>query len=138
MKISEINNDYLEASGKVSDLVRQFDFAGIGVIWIFTVGKDSGGIHFSKYLLLPLLCFVLSLALDLAQYIYKTIVLGFLNRHYFKKYQDNDKEVSFSGYFNWPTITFFTMKTAFAALGYLLLIIFISLKFIQGEIGGSD
>jgi hypothetical protein len=137
MKISEIRADYYEASGKVSDLVRNLDFAGIGVVWIFTVGKDSGGIHFSYFLLFPLLLFVASLGCDLLQYVYKTTLLNLLNRHFWKKYHDNDKEVDFSDRWNWPTEVFFWLKTAFVVAAYGLLVMFILWQVIQGQIGDS-
>ena len=65
MKICEMRSGYYEASGKVSELSRQFAFAGIAIIWVLKVGNDSGGIPFSTELVVPLYSFVVALVLDL-------------------------------------------------------------------------
>ena len=107
--------------------MRQLDFAGIAVIWIFKIGKDeAGGVHFSKTLLWPLALFVLSLAFDLLQYVYKSAFLGILNHRSWNKYHNEEKDLKFSERWNWPTIGCFWIKTLLlcAAFGFLLTFLF--------------
>ena len=128
MKISEMRSAYYEASGNVSELSRQFAFAGIAIIWVLKVGNDGGGIPFSTELVMPLYSFVAALALDLTQYIYKTVVWGAFNHFCWKKYHDNDADIKVSGIFNWPTIVFFWCKVIAIGFGYIQLLCFIHSK----------
>jgi hypothetical protein len=107
MKISKLREDYSKTSAKLSELVRQLSFAGIAVIWILRTGEHAGGIKYSNHLLLPLASFVASLAFDLLQYVYKTIVTASLNWCAWRKYRDEEKDVPYSGKWNWPTNAFF-------------------------------
>jgi hypothetical protein len=126
MKIKEIKTEYYEASGKVSDLIRQLDFAGIAVIWIFKTGKESAaGIHYSNELLWPLILFVVSLAFDLAQYVYKAAYLGILNHRSWKRYHDDEKVIPLSEKRNWPTIICFWAKTILVCVGFAFLLAFL-------------
>jgi hypothetical protein len=79
VKIEKIKDEYYAASGTVSDLVRQFSFAGIAIIWVFKIGKEeSGGISYSSEMSGTLIMFVAALACDLLQYIYKTTAVRLL------------------------------------------------------------
>lgn len=133
MKIKEIKSDYYEASGKVSELVRQLDFAGIAVIWIFKIGKDeAGGVHFSKALLWPLALFVLSLAFDLLQYVYKTAFLGVLNYRSWKKFRNDEHNVTVPHVGNFPTVSFFWIKTGLACVAFGFLLRFLLKELLRG------
>jgi hypothetical protein len=118
VKISEIRDTYLKSSDGVSERVRQLAFAGIAVIWIFRVGEKSGGITYSREMLWPLGLFVASLACDLLHYLYKTLVAGYLNSHYYAKYGDNDKDVFVSPRWGLGAEFFFWMKTLLVIVGY--------------------
>ena len=125
MKISKLKEDYSKASAKVSELVRQLSFAGIAVIWILRTGEHAGGIKYSNHLLLPLALFVASLAFDLLHYVYKTIVTGSLNWLAWRKYKDEEKDVPYSGKWNWPTNVFFWLKATLVIVAYYYLLSFI-------------
>lgn len=84
MKVQDALDCYYESSGKVSELTRQLALAGIAVVWIFRVGTDHAP-KFPKELLYALLFFVLTLAVDLLQYLYKTLLWG--RYHYVKEKQ---------------------------------------------------
>ncbi len=128
MKIHEIRDAYYEASGKVSEITRQLAFAGIAVIWVLKVGRESGGVPFSVELVMPLYCFVSVLGMDLLQYLYKSIVWGGLNSYHWKKHKDNKKEIKISEKVNWPTNIFFWGKVAVIVYGYIKLLVFIHSK----------
>jgi hypothetical protein len=124
IKISEIKKDYYEASSKLSDIVRQLDFAGIAIYWLIRVGKDTGGITYSSSLRWPLALFIASLTFDLFQYLYKSLMLGLSNTYFYRQYKNEEKEVYWSGKRNWPTNVFFWGKALFVVAAYLLLLMF--------------
>jgi hypothetical protein len=125
MKIAKLKEDYSKASGKVSDLVRQLSFAGIGIIWILRTGEHAGGIKYSTHLLRPLGLFVATLALDLLHYVYKTAVTGSLNSYYWRKYKNDETDVPYSGKWNWLTLGFFWLKVVLVVIAYYYLLSFI-------------
>jgi hypothetical protein len=125
MKIFEIRDSYYEATGKVSDIVRQLGLAGIAIIWIFRSGTDTGGIPYSHTLKVPLGLFVVSLVFDLLQYAYKSLIWGILNWHYFRKHGENGVEVEISGKWNMPALMLFWSKTIIAVVAYIYLFGFI-------------
>jgi hypothetical protein len=122
MKISEIKSDYYEATSKLSDVVRQLNFAGVAIYWLIRVGKETGGINYSPSLRWPLALFVTSLAFDLFQYFYKSLILGASNTFYYCKYKSAEKEIHWSGKRNWLTNFFFWGKVIFVVTAYLLLL----------------
>lgn len=125
MKISEIRDAYYEATGKVSDIVRQLGLAGVAIIWIFRSGTDSGGIPYSHTLKVPLGYFVISLACDLLQYAYQSLIWGLLNWYYFRKHKKNAVEVEISGKWNVPALMLFWPKTILTVVAYIYLLEFI-------------
>jgi hypothetical protein len=83
--------EYYYFSGKASELCRNLAFAGIAIIWIFKV--DKTGMSIDKKLILPLISFVATLAFDLFQYLWGTIIWGFFVR----KQEKNLKDVKGDG-----------------------------------------
>lgn len=67
MKLEDVRNEYYFYTGKVSDLVRQLGFAGIGIIWLFKTTAANGP-TIPKDLLPAGGLILLSLAADLLQY----------------------------------------------------------------------
>lgn len=128
MKICDMRSGYYEKSEKVSELSRQFAFAGIAIIWVLKVGNDSGGIPFSTELVIPLYSFVIVLVLDLLQYLYQTAAWGILNHFYWRKYRDDDVNIKVSEIINWPAILFFWGKVTVIVFGYFHLLQFIHSK----------
>lgn len=124
MKILEIRDAYYQATGKVSELVRQFSLAGIAVIWIFRIGgEDAGGIRYTNELLLPLAFFVAALGVDLLQYVYYSVIWGLLNTHHWCKHKNNEKKVKVSEKVNWIGLFFFWIKVIFTLVAYTLLMV---------------
>ena len=116
-------------TGKVSEIVRQLNLAGIAIIWIFRAGNETGGVQYSSCLKWPLGFFILSLVFDLVQYAYQSIVWASLNRYYFLKFQDEKKDVTVSGKWNLAAWVFFGFKTAFTVIAYILLFTFLFRQF---------
>ena len=123
MKIFEIRDAYYQASGKVSEIVRQLSLAGIAVIWVFRIGgENSGGVRYTSDSLWALGLLVAALGADLMQYVYNTLLWGWLNRRYWKKYKNNERDVDVSEWVNWATLLLFWIKVIFALVAYGLLV----------------
>lgn len=121
MKLAELRKTYYEFSGKLSDIVRQLNFAGIAVVWIFKVGQGNGGIPFAPCLLWSMGLFVVSLGLDLLHYIYATLAWGLFHRLKEKQHLLEDHDFGAPCQINWPTIVFFWTKIAVSLAGYVIL-----------------
>jgi hypothetical protein len=124
IKISEIKKGYYDASEKLSDIVRQLDFAGIAIYWLIRVGKDTGNLTYTDFLRWPLALFIASLTFDLLQYFYKSVMLDLSNRYFYKKFKDENHEVHWSKKRNWPTDFFFYGKSILVIAAYVLLLKF--------------
>lgn len=121
MKLKDARDNYYFYSGKTSDLVRQLALAGIAVIWIFKF--DVQGIpKIPEALSWPLTLIVLGLAFDLLQYAVATAIWGVFQRN--KELSGTDEETAFLAprQFNWPAITFFTLKTLSVIVAYVCLL----------------
>lgn len=67
-KLKEARDYFTE---KVSDVTRQLNLAGLGIIWIFRIGgKENGGVLWADFFLVPMLLLVLALGFDVAHYMY--------------------------------------------------------------------
>ena len=130
MILSKARDAYYTATRSASDGARQLSFAGIGVIWVFTIGKESG-IQLPPALFNALWLFVLSLAFDLLHYYVKGVLWGryareneletvdgkLVVRKDEAEIRDPDEKI------NWPTNFFYHSKIILVILGYVLLII---------------
>lgn len=123
MNLERAREAYDYYTGKLSDVARQLSFAGIAVIWILRVGKDSGGISFSKELFMPLGIFVFSLSFDLLHYVYSSIAWGIFHRIMELKERN---EFSAHSWINWPSLIMFWLKVIFCSAGHILLIIYLT------------
>jgi hypothetical protein len=126
MKLKDSREYYYYYSGKTSDIVRQLGFAGIGVIWLF---KYEGQDHLLPDELLTVgFLIVLSLALDLLQYVVGTAVWGIFNRLKEKAGKTEDAEFTAPPAINWATIILFWGKVGVMGIAYVALIGFLVRK----------
>ncbi len=79
MKLKEAREFYYDRSGLASDSARQLAFAGIAVVWILATNDEAVAVE-ANSLRLPLLAFVLALALDLIQYYAAALFWGVFSR----------------------------------------------------------
>ena len=80
MKLSkylEKSRDYTE---RASDIARQFNFAGIGIIWLILYSKEDVEIS-NCYILFPLITIITALFFDFLQYAFA----AFLWKDFYKK-----------------------------------------------------
>jgi hypothetical protein len=82
LSLEQVHEAYYQATGKTSDIVRQLSFAGIGMIWILSGGSltPTRQLDIDNDLLLAGLGLVVALALDLAQYAYRSAAWGIYGR----------------------------------------------------------
>src|SRR5882724_1377019 len=94
MKLKDALKIYYERSTKLSEVVRQLNFAGIAVIWLFRTGEKTGGIPYSDSLLWPLGLLIASATFDLLQYAYASAAWGTFHRQK-EKELNHDQEAEF-------------------------------------------
>lgn len=129
-KIEDYREEFYVFTGKASDVNRQLALAGIAVIWIFK-NPENSKILLSDILIEPLKYLIISLGIDLIQYVLGSIIWGI----YFeiKEYQVNHKNLV-NDNIKAPTIlslsitTLFFLKVAAMIYAYLLLLTFIKTK----------
>jgi hypothetical protein len=134
VKIRKIREDFEATTKTVSDLVRQLAFAGIAVIWVIRVGDDAGGIRQSLEPLFPsLLLFVVALAFDFAQYVFRALTLFFANIFFWTKYRNEEQDVLYSGWLNLLPYLFFFGKAVCLIVAYWQLLLFIYAQLNPGK-----
>lgn len=125
MKIQELRASYYENSRQASTLARQLCFAGIAVVWIFN--KDiNAPASLPTQLVLPLICFVFALGLDLLQYLVGSALWGAFGEIREKQLKERhayspEANVHVPRWINWSAIVFFGLKNFATILGYILL-----------------
>lgn len=118
MKLSEYKKDSYEFSKSTSDLVRQFAFAGIAIIWIFKFEKPDTHL-IPNELFLPLLYLVITLTCDFLQYLLPTLILTIFFRYHENKNAGNtDVDIKASGWLSFPGWLFFIAKIVALSIAY--------------------
>lgn len=126
--LKDYREQYYTASTKAGDIARQLGLAGIALVWLFQRTEKNVPDSYSlpEELYAPTLWIVISLALDLLQYVYKSILWGWVQRHLEKKYSpDITQSYLVSEYFNWPTLGLFWAKLFSIGVAYFLLLVFV-------------
>lgn len=124
MKLLELKHDYYHFSSLTSTVVRQLNFAGFGIIWIFN-SRSLEKIHLPNELFYPSLFIIISLGFDLLQYVYATIMTGYQHRKFEKENKKDEDDVKYNKMWNWPTNFFFSMKILSTLIAYILLLLYI-------------
>ena len=118
--VKEIKESMYLFSGTTSKIVRQLSFIGIGVVWIFRIGKT--GIDLPAEMQLPLFLFVLTLALDLMQNVIQTATWAGYYYIGCAGKEDNEK-VDRPKWFVYTPWLFFMVKVLLMGWGYAILTI---------------
>lgn len=126
--LKEYLKDYHDYSGLLSSSNRQLAFAGIAIVWIFRVSDNTAPL-IPTQLIIPLLCFSLSLFFELIQYLLGTLIW----KSFFKskevlyrlgKLKDTEDITAPSSYQKIIS-TFFYLKIAATIIGYIFIIIYL-------------
>jgi len=136
VKLKEARDNYDRRSTKLSDVVRQLNFAGIAVIWLFRTGEKTGGIPYSNCLMWPLGLLICSATFDLLHYAYASAAWGIFHRQEEKKLKNDrqraEREIHAPRAINWPSLIFFWGKTILTVAAYCFLIAYIA-QFLFGS-----
>ena len=126
MKLSGYKENYQWFSAKASDATRQIAFAGIGIVWIFSL--DRGGAKFVPIQLhLPLFFFCTALLLDLLHYVVAAVTWGTFHRYHEKRRDspDEDPDLLAPPYLNYPAHILFLTKIGATLIGLFNLVTFL-------------
>jgi hypothetical protein len=121
--LKEWLSDFNDATSKISELLRNFAFAAIGIIWIFKSADLTKNI-IPTDLIIPLKFVVIGLSLDMFHYIWKAINIYIFYRIYEYRYDKGiftDKDISdvkFPIYIEIFSWVFFISKIIFIVLAY--------------------
>jgi nucleoside permease NupC len=88
-KLQDFLDDVYLYSENASTVNRQLSFAGIAILWIYKNPENSPVVLVSE-LVLPLLLWVISLGLDLIQYLFGTIAWLIFFERKEKKFNSKD------------------------------------------------
>jgi len=127
MNLQEAREIYGKRTSKLSEVVRQLNFAGIGIIWVFRVGEKSGGIPYSQFLLWPLGLLIVSATCDILHYAYGSAAWGIFHSLKEKELKhDGSKIFRAPRQINWPSNFFFWSKASSTVVAFALLIQYVA------------
>jgi hypothetical protein len=118
LNLQSVREAYYEASGKLSDIIRQLAFAGIAVVWLF--GYLPNDQRLDDNFVLPGVLIVSCLAFDFLQYVYRSAAWGIYGL-WLEQTGNGGGEFKAPGWINWPAIVLLCLKAASLAGAYALL-----------------
>lgn len=119
MKIRDLERAKDVFTGKASDLVRQFAFAGIAVIWLV---RTSNSAHPIPESLAPVLAlFGVALAGDVLQYAISSLIWTVYYRNKLRENLADDTEFEEPGWLPKPAYVLFWLKIVAALAAWLWL-----------------
>jgi hypothetical protein len=125
MNLEKCRETYYEFSGILSNNTRKLAFAGIAIVWIFKQEKD-GSYVIPDVLQIAMFMFVISLSLDLLQYIWQTIVWGCFYTYKEKKLKYDEKaDFLAPSFFKNNAGVIFWLKVIAIIPGYFILLRFL-------------
>ena len=127
MKLEDYKKDSYEFSKSASDLVRQFAFAGIAIIWIFKLDKPQEHI-IPIELIKPLLFLIFTLASDLLQYFIPSIIWSLFYIYHESMGRANDYDIKANRWFSKPGWIFYYGKIIMLVWAFILIAQFIIYK----------
>jgi hypothetical protein len=123
--------DFLEATGTISNIIRNLALALIGIIWIFKNTK-TGDPLLPEALILPVLLIVLALGCDLLQYCWYALVVRIyyqIEENKFDKNTSHDiSDVTMPWFLEVFTSIFFIAKIGLTIWAYVQLYLFLADK----------
>ena len=126
MNITDLEKAKTSFTGKASDVLRQFAFAGIAVIWLLRIDKAAQPI---PEVLKPLLAlFGLALALDLLQYVVSSAIWTVYYRRKLREKLAEGTEFEEPSWMPAPGYLLFIGKMIAALIGWVYLVCYLSAK----------
>lgn len=118
----EALENYYYFTGKASDVIRQLGLAAVALVWLFKVDV-AGRPQLPEILLVAAQWAVVSLALDLLQYLYGAAAWGIF--HGIKE-RSGVSEFQAPRPINWLTIAFFWGKAISMVVSYVYILRYIA------------
>jgi hypothetical protein len=128
MKLADCRAAYQDYSAQASELSRKLGFSGIALIWVFKSSTD-GVPTLPKPLFVPAFWIVLSLALDLMQYLFGAFSWGSYARVQELRGVKAETEFNAPRYVNWGALSAFWLKLLSISIAYWYLLKFASERF---------
>lgn len=122
MKLEEYKKKSHEYTAKASEIGRQINFAGIGIIWIIKTSNNELNIS-SSTILIPLVLISISLMLDFCQYFFGGLI--WINFYKEKEKQGLSKEFDVTSE-EWRSrilYWLYYLKFIFMTIAYIFIII---------------
>lgn len=120
MNITDLERAKTLFTGKASDVLRQFAFAGIAVIWVLRIDESAQPIPTELQPILAL--FGLALALDLLQYVISSVIWSIYYRWKLREKLAEATEFLEPRWITAPGYALFLSKMAIALVGWVLLL----------------
>ena len=127
LSLNEANQIFGEQSEKLSNIVRQLVFAGFALVWLFS-SKEGASVKIPFPLITAAICFVITVFLEIFQYLSGTIIYHFLRNKVSKDCKSEDKEkdkvLEVSDGWNWLSHIPNYLKVASLIVGYIYVLNF--------------
>jgi|GEM_PF-946008 len=124
-KLSEFRKYHYDATVKVSENTRTLALSAIGLVWLFKT-VEKGQYQIPLELMYPLVLVFSALALDFAQYVYRSIIWHIKFRKEEKNLQDKaiteDTELYAHAYINAVSYLFFYLKIVLIIIAYIFIL----------------
>jgi hypothetical protein len=122
MKLSDYRTSAHEFTKSLSEINRNLAFAGIAIIWIFK-SNESSIPHIDSKFLTPLLLITISLAFDIFQYLYSSIIWTWFHKSKENKGVQDDDEIDAPSWYPIPSYILFYSKVILNLSGFIFLLV---------------
>lgn len=121
MELKEYKKKSHEYTAKASEIGRQINFAGIGIIWIIRTSNETLQLS-NAIVLLPLILISISLLFDFCQYFFGGVIWINFYRQKEKEGISKDSDVLSEGWRNTILYTLYYLKFIFMIIAYTFII----------------
>lgn len=125
MKLKDFRKDAHSFTEKLSNINRNLAFAGIAIIWVFKI-QEKQNIIIPRDLLIPLYFIIISLVLDLSQYLIGSIAWTIFHRYKEKKGIEDETDLKAPRWISNILYFIFFLKVVFNIFAFIFLFIYIS------------
>lgn len=126
-KLKDYLDDFDTYTSKASEVNRQLAFAGIAIIWLFKNPEGNKSL-FTHELITPLFCLIISLSLDLFQYLLGSIIWGIffeIKERQINKGEIKDNDIKANRILSYAITFFFVLKIIAMCIAYYFLLAYL-------------
>jgi len=125
VRLEDCREAYYSHSTTASEVNRNLAFAALAVVWIFRLEQTAPTL-LPTALIWPTILAVLSLGLDLLQYVTSAAIWGIYTRYKERSRISGKTEFLAPRQTNWPGLAFFWGKIGSLIIAYVLLLKFLA------------